>query len=142
MKRLVYIFLILIAVACDKPTANDLLPERQVDVTINLNLPQYINLLHPTGWEYTPTTSNYGFKGILIYKKNGNYSAFERACPHLDVSACSAMIFDDFYLKCTCDDSIFNIFTGGNSETVGIEYSAREYHVQIVNATTLRITNY
>lgn len=142
MNKIGYLFFLLIVWGCDKSTPNDLLPDTQVDVTIDLNLPSYQNLLVPGGWAFTPTTPGYGIKGILIYNQGGNFLAYERACPHLEVSVCTAMTFDGLLLKCTCDNSVFNIFNGGVSQTTGIEYTAREYHVQEIGTATLRISNF
>ncbi len=142
MRNLIYILLFLGFLSCENPAPNDILPDTQVNVTIDLNLPSYSGLMIPNTWAYTPTSSGYGIKGILIYNKGGNYIAYERACPHLDVSACTAMTFDGLLLKCTCDNSVFNIFSGGVSQTAGVDYSAREYHVQVISASILRITNY
>lgn len=142
MNKLLYIFFFIILLGCENQTPNDILPDTQVNVTIDLNLPSYQNLLVHGGWAFTPTTAGYGIKGILIYNQGGTYLAYERACPHLEVNSCSAMTFDGLYLKCTCDNSIFNPFTGGNSETAGVSYSAREYHVQVVGNAALRITNF
>ena len=141
MKNTFLLLLILSLFSCDDPKYNDLLPSTQVDVVIDLNLPLYVNLQVSGSWENTPSTPGYGIKGILIYNKNNTYIAYERACPHLVVSDCSQMVFDGLYLNCPCDDSNFNIFNGGVS-TSGVAYNAREYHVQIINPTSLRITNY
>lgn len=139
------LFILLIAIAflsCDDPQYNDLLPDKAVDVTINLNLPSYINLLTPGGWAETPSDGSlrYGFKGIFIYRSNSRYYAYERACPHKDLNACDPMTFDGSFLVCPCDQSQFNFLNGGSSTDVS--YRAREYHVQEIDAMTLRITNY
>lgn len=141
MKNLFLLLVILSFLSCDDPKYNDLLPNTQVDVLIDLNLPLYIDLQVPGSWAETPTTPGYGIKGILIYNKNNTYIAFERACPHIAVTDCSQMNFDGLYLNCPCDDSNFNIFNGGVS-TSGNGYSAREYLVQVISSTSLRITNY
>jgi nitrite reductase/ring-hydroxylating ferredoxin subunit len=138
MKYFYYLLFFSLLAACENPTPNDLLPNTAVDITVNLNNPEFNNLLISGGWAYTAG----GIKGILLYNRNGTYVAFERACPHLAPSSCNAMTFDGLLLKCTCDNSVFNIFNGGVSETAGIDYSAREYHVQMINSETLRITNF
>ncbi len=137
--RAYFYFLIFILVgACSDPAPNDLLPDTPVDITINLNNPEFNSAQIPGGW----ATISGGIKGILLYNKNGTYVAFDRACPHLPPASCSAMTFDGLLLTCPCDDSTFNIFNGGVSQTDGVNYSAREYHVQAVNSMSLRITNY
>lgn len=118
---------------------NDLLPFITVNQTIDLNLPAYINLQVPGGWAYAPG----GHKGIVIYNINGNqFKAFERACPHLSLSACSQMVVENnLRIKCVCDDSEFNILNGA-SLTEGVTSSAREYLVSNLNGVVLRITNF
>jgi nitrite reductase/ring-hydroxylating ferredoxin subunit len=137
-----YFFIItLLMLSCDDPQYNDLLPDTPVDVTINLNIPSYNGLQIPGNWAYTPDSSGFGLKGIFIYNKNGLFLAYERACPHLALSECSVMSFDGTLLKCPCDDSTFNIFSGGVSES-GVPYRAREYHVEIIGANSLKITSF
>jgi hypothetical protein len=58
-------FLLLLLISfysCEKNESNDILPHVSVSVTIDLNLPQYLDLQTPSGWVYT----NGGLKGILI----------------------------------------------------------------------------
>ncbi len=138
-KYILQIFLSFFLFSCGETQPNDLLPERNVNVSVDLSLPMYQDLLVPGGWAYTPTSAEYGFKGILVYNKNGNYVAFDRACPHYAVNDCLAMTFDGLYLKCACDNSTFNILNGGTSAQVN--YQAREYHVQ-ANGNILIITSY
>ncbi|HIP49482.1 MAG TPA: hypothetical protein EYG92_11030 [Lutibacter sp.] len=142
MKNLFIILVIFSLFSCDDPQYNDLLPDKAIDVTINLNLPAYISLQTPGGWAETSTKENlgHGFKGLFIYRSNSRYYAYERACPHKDVDACEPMTFDGSFLICPCDQSKFNFLNGGGSTDV--TYRAREYHVQEINSATLRITNY
>lgn len=141
MRKYFISFLIAIfLVSCDDPKPNDLLPQRSVDVTIDVNLPAYQGLLVPGGYAFTPTSAEYGFKGILVYNRNNSYVSFDRACPHYAVNDCGAMTFDGMYLKCPCDNSLFNVINGGSSTTVN--FQAREYHVEVVNSHILRISSY
>ncbi len=139
MKQLFFLLFILAFLSCDDTQYNDLLPDRVVDVTINLSLPIYVDLQIPGGWSETPITPEYGFKGIFLINRNSSYVAFERACPHLTITACSRMSFDGLFFKCPCDNSTFSSLDGSSSD---VPYQAREYHVQVINASTLRITNY
>ena len=141
MKRLFIYLFIVTFLSCDDPEYNDLLPSTPVDVTIDLSLPLYLDLQIPGGWAYTPNSAGYGIKGIFLYNLNNRYVAYERACPHLQLSSCSVMTFDGTLLHCPCDDSKFNVLNGGAS-TTGVTYRAREYHVQAISATSLRITNF
>ena len=63
MKRIFYFTAILFCFnACSDDDVETLLPDVPVDVTINLSLPQYVDLQTPTGWAYTTG----GIKGIII----------------------------------------------------------------------------
>lgn len=140
MKNIFFVFVLFFLFSCDDNQYNDLLPEKNVSVDINLSLPLYINLQTPGGWANTPSEVNYGFKGIFIYRSNSRYYAYERACPHKDLNACDPMTFDGTFLICPCDDTKFNFLNGGGSSDTS--YRAREYHVQVINSATLRITSY
>ena len=141
MKNLFFIVLFVSLFSCGDTEYNDLLPNITVDVTINLTLSDYIGLQVPGGYQMTPEGAiGYGIKGIFIYRSNSRYYAYERACPHKDVDECDPMVFDGAFLVCPCDNSKFNFLNGGSSTDVS--YRAREYHVQVVNTNTLRITNY
>ncbi|MDP2089097.1 MAG: Rieske 2Fe-2S domain-containing protein [Flavobacteriaceae bacterium] len=126
-------------VNCESDDQNNLLPYVLVNETINLSNPEFINIQVSGGWAY----ANGGIKGIVIYNVNGNsFKAYERSCPHLLPSACSRMTVEQsFKLKCPCDQSEFNILNG-TPLTPNINYVAREYKVTIINANTLKITNF
>jgi len=141
MKHFLFLLLVVAFISCGDKEYNDLLPNTQVNLSIDLSLPTYLDLQVPGGWANTPVGAGYGIKGIFIYNRNNAYVAFERACPHLAVSDCSRMSFDGTQLICPCDDSSFNILSGGAS-TSGVSYNAREYYVQEVSPSLLRITNY
>ena len=118
---------------------NDILPYVQINESVDLSLPEFVNLNVPGGWAYGPG----GIKGVIIYNINGNqFKAFERAAPHLQPSACSQMVVENsLFMRCPCDDSEFQIINGA-PRTNGITHAAREYLVTNLNGTVLRITNF
>ena len=139
MRKLLLLLLITSFLSCEKNETNDLLPDMDVDVTINLNLPQYIDLQTPSGWAY----ASGGIKGILVINSgtgNPPYKAFDRACPNNDCG--SAMTFDgSLKLKCSCDNSEYSIIDG-SPQTKGNSHFAREYRVNVISSSTINITNY
>ncbi|TVZ56056.1 hypothetical protein OD91_1335 [Lutibacter sp. Hel_I_33_5] len=140
IKKVFILFTFLICLSCTDTTENnDVLPFVQVNVTVDLNLPQFLDLRVPGGWAY----SSGGISGIIIYNLNGNqFKAFERSCPHIPVSNCTRMqVENNIKMKCLCDDSEFNILNG-SPITSGIDKFAREYLVTNLNGTILRITNF
>ena len=115
------------------------MPDVFVDETINLNLPQYIDLQTPSGWVYTKG----GIKGIVIQNigiGNPPYKAFDRACPNNDCA--TPMTFDgSLKLQCACGNSEYSIIDG-SPQTTGNIHFAREYKVIVLNTSTLNITNF
>ena len=139
MQRLLLLCFIVLFYACEKNETIDFLPEIKVNETINLNLPQYLNLLTPSGFAYT----NGGLKGILIQSTGTTsqpYKAYERACPNFDCD--SPMTFDgSFRMKCPCDLSEYSIIDG-SPQTKGFTNFAREYRVLVLSSSAINITNY
>jgi nitrite reductase/ring-hydroxylating ferredoxin subunit len=140
MKKLLILLITFSFFNCvDNTQNNDTLPFITVNETVDLNLPQNIDLLVPGGWAY----ASGGISGIIVYNLNGNqFKAFERSCPHLSPSSCSQMIVQNsIKIVCPCDDAEFNILNGAPL-TSGVTNFAREYLVTNLNGTVLRITNF
>ena len=139
MRNLLLLILLIPFLSCEKNDINNLLPNVPVNVIIDLNLPQYIDLQTPSGWSYT----NGGLKGILIQNTgigSQPFKAFDRACPNNDCN--SPMLFDgSLKFKCPCDDSEYSIIDG-SPQTSGYIHFAREYRVNLLNSSTLNITNF
>lgn len=139
MKNIFLVLFIFIFVSCEKNDTIDDLPNQPVNVTINLDLPQYINLQTPTGWAY----ASGGIQGIFIQNTgtgNPNFKAFERACPNFDCN--QPMTFDgSLQLKCPCEESEYSILDG-SPQNEGNKNYAREYKVTVVNSKTLNISNF
>ena len=84
-----------------------------VNETINLDLPQFIDLQVPGGWAYTSG----GLQGLIIYNNGTQFKAFDRSCPGQTISSCSQMIVDpNLRIVCPCDDSEYNILNGNKSD--------------------------
>ena len=139
-KNLLFFLAIILLSNCSTSFQNnDVLPTIQVNETIDLSLPEFINLNTPQNWAY----GNGGIKGIIIYNINGReFKAFERAAPHIQISGCSQMVVENnIRMRCPCDDSEFNVLNG-SPLTDGVDKNAREYLVSNLNGVVLRITNF
>ncbi|MEQ6123662.1 hypothetical protein AAON49_05630 [Pseudotenacibaculum sp. MALMAid0570] len=140
MKKVAFLFLTVLFLSCtSNNNDNDCFPFVSVNETINLNLPAFINLQVPGGWEYAPG----GHQGLIIYNINGvQFKAYDRLCPGQNISSCSQMIVDsNLRILCQCDDSEFNILNG-SPLTPGVSCFAKEYLVENLNGSILRITNF
>jgi len=142
MRKLLLLCFLILFFSCENNDTDDLLPDVQVNVVIDLNLPQYIDLQTPTGWINT-SGGNDGIQGILIQNTGVGsppFKAFERACPNRDCG--SPMKFDgSLKMKCNCDNSEYSIIDG-SPQTEGNLHFAREYRVLVLDPSTLNITNF
>jgi len=138
-KAAVLVISILFFSCTNSGNVNDCFPFVTVNETINLDLPQYIDLQVPGGWAYAPG----GLQGLIVYNINGQqFKAYDRLCPGQNLSSCSQMIVDsNLRILCQCDDAEFNILNG-SPLTAGVECFANEYLVENLNGSLLRITNF
>lgn len=139
MKRVAFLILTVLFLSCSNSgDNNDCTPFVSVNETINLDLPAYIDLQVPGGWAYAPG----GLQGLIIYNLNGiQFKAYDRICPGQNLSSCSQMIVDsNLRILCQCDDTEFNILNGAPLN--GAECFAKEYLVENLNGSILRVTNF
>jgi nitrite reductase/ring-hydroxylating ferredoxin subunit len=138
MKKIIAILLFVgFILSCDSGSVNyrnPYLPNYPVDLYINLNLPQYINLVHPGNYvvDYSQ-----GILGIVIYNTGTSYTAFDIACPNQELSSCSAMTIQGVNAVCPCDNAEYSLFTG---IAPGKDYTMKPYRV-FVNGSSLNIRN-
>ena len=140
MKKALLLLATILFFGCSQSRVNnDCFPFISVNETINLDLPQFIDLQVPGGWAYAPV----GFQGLIIYNINGvQFRAYDRRCPGQNISSCSQMIVDsNLRILCQCDDSEYNILNG-QPLTDGVDCFAQEYLVENLNGSILRITNF
>ncbi len=73
-----------------------------VDITLNLNLPQFNPLKFPGN---TVVVNNRGIKGIVVYNLNNSlYTAFDLTDPNHIPSPCSRMEVEGVIATCPCED--------------------------------------
>lgn len=143
MKRqIIYFSLFIILISCSKDSAinnnNPFLPNYPVDLTINLNLPEYNNLQFVSNSVYINNGAA-GIRGVFVFNAgSNNYVAFDAACPNQALSSCSTMTINGIKAVCACDDAEYSFFTGQAPDK---QYPMKQYRVQQVNATTLRVYN-
>jgi len=74
-------------------------PVVPVNITVNMNLPQYLILQSQGGWTYL----NGGVKGIVLYHHfDDNFYALERNCPYQPFDSCATVTVErnDVFLRC------------------------------------------
>lgn len=118
MKRILFSLLFLFVItSCgndDSNNVNDINPfilEPLVNLSLNLNLPQYNPLLFPGN---SVVVSSQGVKGVIVYNVNNTlYTAFDLTDPNHTPSSCSRMSIEGVLASCSCgDDNIYDIVTG------------------------------
>lgn len=139
MKGLICFLLIICIISCNSSGSNNnCFPDNFVDVTVDLSLPEFIDLNVPGGWSYT----NGGLKGLVIFRSGNNFKAFDRRCPEQDQASCAAMeVENNIILKCSCDGNEYNSLNGSLLVGEGSCF-AKEYLVQQISSSVIRITNF
>ena len=140
MKKVAFLCSIFLLFHCtENGSVNQCFPFISVNETVNLDLPQFIDLQIPGGWAYTTG----GYQGLIVYNLNGvQFKAYDRLCPGENISSCSQMsVYTNLRILCQCNDNEFNILNGAPL-TEGVECFAKEYLVENLNGSILRITNF
>lgn len=118
---------------------NHPVPSIPFDITINITLPSYSNLIGVSGWAYV----NGGSKGIIVYRRGvDDFIAFDRHSP-ADVNGDCPPLFPDannyLQLNDTCMTATFSLYDG--SPISGSDYGLRQYQTAWNGNETLRIYN-
>ena len=143
MKFLKILCLFLFIISCDKDAErinnnNPYLPNYSFDFTINMNLPQYSALIHPSNGVYI-NTAGVGIRGVIVFNSgNGNYVAFDAACPNQALQDCSTMTISGVNAICPCDNAEYSLFTG---LAAGKQYPMKMYRIERQDDVTLRVFN-
>ena len=118
---------------------NPYLINPQVNITLNLNLPQYNDLNFPGG---SAIITSQGIRGIVVYRLNEDlFTAFELSDPNHIPNDCSMMTINGIEATCTCpnEDNTYNIVTGEH-KTMPELYPMLGYRIDR-SGNTLRISN-
>jgi hypothetical protein len=99
----------LVFYACRKDN-NSQVPLVAVDITINLNDPQFIDLAVPTGWIYLTG----GSMGLIVYRNNDSeFSCYDRHSPYNVEEYCRVSVSDDnITIVDECSDSQWVLIDG------------------------------
>lgn len=141
MKKYILLIILPFFLGCSKDSFdnnNPYLPNYGFSTPINLNLPQYNQLLYTANAVYI-NQPGAGIRGIFVFNTgNENYVAFDAACPNQALSSCSTMTIYGIKALCACDDAEYSFFSG---QAEGKQYAMKQYRVEKINATSLRVYN-
>lgn len=141
--RMKHIFLfvgLLILTACSRNNNDEnckFLVNAAVNVSVNMNLPQYNQLQFTSNSVYI---ANQGNKGVIVMNVGSGFRAWDAADPNHEQSTCSLLTINGANAVCGCDDAnTYSLFTGGS---VGkqLRCGLKEYRVTM-SGNALHITN-
>ncbi len=144
IKKIILLGFLIINFSCNKNDRlnndNPNLITPLVNLTLNLNLPEYVPLQFP-GNHIIVTQQ--GIKGIVIYNVNNTqFTAFELSDPNHIPNSCSKMTVEGIIASCPCedDDNTYDIVTGQHKTQPDTMYPMLRFRVEL-NGDTLRVFN-
>lgn len=140
MKKYIFLLLIPLFFGCEKEefqNNNPFLPNYPVNLTINMSLPQYSNLLSTANGVYI-NSAGQGIRGIIVFNTGSGYVAYDAACPNQALSSCSTMTLSGIDAICPCDDKRYSLFSG---QAQGMQYPMKRYRVEQISDVSIRVYN-
>ena len=130
---------VFICTSCRKNNSNPV-PSIPFDMTIDINLPSYSDLIGVGGWTYVAG----GSRGIIVYRRAiDEFVAFDRHSPADPEGICSQTLTPDIsnflQLNDSCSGAKFSLYDG--SPISGSEYGLRQYQTVYNGSNLLRIYN-
>ena len=133
MKKIAFFLLISLGLlSCsnnDDKIQNPYLVVPLVNLSLNLNLPEYTDLKFPGG---SFIVNNQGIKGIVVYcVSDTQYFASELSDPNHSPNSCSKMEVTGIIATCPCDDGNTNdIITGQFTPPNNEKYPMLQYRAE------------
>lgn len=130
---------LLLLVGCGDQN-RDFVPNIQVDVFINLNLPSYQAINVVGGLLEFPSA---GYRGLIIYRQTiDEFLVFDQACTYLPSEPCHVVSLDSAInlLQCACCESRFSL--DGYPARGPAAFNLKPYRsLYSPSSNTLRVTN-
>lgn len=123
--------------ACEKER-NTGVPPVGLDISINVNLPEYAALQVPGGWVYLTG----GSQGLIVYRhSNDQFTALDRHCPYQSANLCRVTVENTNVTArdTACCTTQFLLFDGGVVD--GPAPTGLQRYNTNWNGTILRIYN-
>jgi hypothetical protein len=128
--------------SCNKNRVENPIPDVPFDITLNLNLPLYADLLHPMGG--IVYVDNAGSKGIAVLRiGQDTFAVFDRHCPYNVTEGCRVSEDPDNIAGLKDDDccsSLFNMINNGLPESGPATTGLKAYRYNFTG-NSLRIYN-
>lgn len=116
---------------------NNIIPNVQVDIYLNLNEPANYNLTTIGGWRYISG----GSRGIILYRGQDMISAFDRHTPLNSANSCAVVSVDStsFFAVDACSGSRFLLVDGSVVEGTAT-VPLKQYRTSLIS-DVLRVYN-
>ena len=142
MKKLLLILMLAVVFNCDKDDNNNcnFLLDVGVNVSVNLNLPQFNQLQFPVN---AVRLEGYGNEGIILVRINSStLVAWDGADPNHSPSACSALAIDGLNGVCGCGDgNEYSLVSGQLVSDTNQPCTLKPYRVEEIGNNTYLISN-
>ena len=124
--------------SCRKDDNESGVPFVPVDITININLPEYNALAVPSGW----VNVGGGSRGILIYRASpSDFIAYDRHCPYQSQDLCAIIMQDNNVIAVDMDCCQTHYLITDGSVTQGPGSLPLHRYNTTFNGSQLRIFN-
>lgn len=138
--RILSLFLLLLMLGSCNKNRRHPVPSIPFDITINMTLPSYNDLIGVGGYAYV----NGGSKGIIVYHRGvDDFVAFDRHSPLDEAGECATPLYPDtnnyLILLDDCNDAQFSLYDG--SPITESEFGLRQYQTMWDGNQALRIFN-
>ncbi|MEO8774637.1 MAG: hypothetical protein ABI263_07570 [Gelidibacter sp.] len=140
MKQFLLFASLIFLTSCSRNNSDEnckFLVNAAVNVSINMNLPQYSQLKFTSNSVYV---ANQGNKGVIVMNVGSGFRAWDAADPNHEQSSCSLLTITGAKAVCGCiDANTYNLFTG-SSMGQQLPCGLKEYRVSL-SGNSLIITN-
>ncbi|WP_411767200.1 hypothetical protein [Winogradskyella sp. A3E31] len=143
MKRIYCVFATLLLLGCnsdDRPNNCNFLLDVGINYNVNLNLPQFNQLLFPVSAVRVEGQGNNGL--IIVAVSSGQLRAWDGADPNHVPSSCSGLSLDGLFATCGCPDAnTYEVVTGQITGENPQPCTLQEYRVEAVGNNQFIVTN-
>ncbi len=137
---IIYAIIVFFFVSCTDEN-QDIIPFTYVNYTIDLQNPDYLDLLNVSGSAYI-NGEGYNRNGIIVYRSGiDEFKAYDRTCTYKVPDNCSVEKSSNSIVNviCPCCDSQFGLMYGSVSKGPA-NYALKEYQTTF-DGTYIRIFN-
>ncbi|MBU2928047.1 hypothetical protein [Winogradskyella psychrotolerans] len=143
MKKIILILSCVLVFGCSKSDTTyncNYLLDVGVNLTVNLNLPQFNQLLFPIN---AVRVSNYGNDGIILVRTSSNsLLAWDGADPNHTLSSCSTLTIDGLNAVCSCGDgNEYSLLTGTAINDNAQPCTLKPYRVEATGNNTYYVSD-